>query len=473
MSAIKEQNNSVAVTPDREIVISRMFDAPRELVWDAFTDPKQVVQWWGPNGFTTTIHEMDVRPGGRWRHTMHGPDGTNYPNASVFKEVVKPERIVYSHGGGKEDGPGVSFEATWTFESVGDKTRLTGRSVFATAAMRELVVKEYGAIEGGKQTLGRLDQYLETAPVVVERTFSAPANAVWKAITEFDQMKQWYMPDLKSFKPVVGFETEFTIRHEGKEFPHIWKVTEVVPGKKITYDWRFRGNPGISFVTFELIPEGQKTKLKLTHTGLETFDGKNHPEYARKNFAMGWTQLGTALEQFLENTNAAGNEEFSISRVFDAPRELVWKALTEPAHLDHWWGPKGMPTHVAKLELRPGGTFLYFMKTPDGKEWWGKWVYREIVVPEKLVSVVSFTDEKGNPTRHPLSPTWPLEILSTATLSAQGNKTMLTVRSVAINATAEELKTFADGFKNMEQGFTGTWNQLEEYLASVRKESKA
>jgi uncharacterized protein YndB with AHSA1/START domain len=113
------------------------------------------------------------------------------------------------------------------------------------------------------------------------------------------------------------------------------------------------------------------------------------------------------------------------------------------------------------------------MKTPDGKEWWGKWVYREIVAPEKMVSVVSFTDEKGNPTRHPLSPNWPLEVLSTATLSAQGDKTMLTVRSVAINATAEELKTFADGFKNMEQGFTGTWNQLAEYLAGVRKESKA
>jgi uncharacterized protein YndB with AHSA1/START domain len=188
MSAIKEQNNAAAVTPDREIVTTRLFDAPREMVWEAFTDPKQVAQWWGPNGFTTTIHEMDVRPGGRWRHTMHGPDGINYPNASVFKEVVKPERIGYSHGGGKEDGPGVSFEATWTFETEGDKTRLTGRSVFATAAMRDLVVKEYGAIEGGKQTLAKLDQYLEKAPVVVERTYGASINDVWKAITDIDQL---------------------------------------------------------------------------------------------------------------------------------------------------------------------------------------------------------------------------------------------------------------------------------------------
>jgi uncharacterized protein YndB with AHSA1/START domain len=473
MSAIKEQNSSAAVTPDREIVISREFDAPREMVWKAFTDPTQVVQWWGPNGFTTTIHEMDVRPGGRWRHTMHGPDGTNYSNASVFKEVVKPERIVYSHGGGKEDGPGVSFEATWTFEAVGEKTRLTGRSVFATTAMRELVVKEYGAIEGGKQTLARLDQYLEKAPVVVERTYGASIDAVWKAITEVEQMKQWYMPALAAFEPKVGFETAFSIEHEGKEFPHIWKITEVVPGEKIAYSWKFPGHPGESLATFELFPEGGNTRLKLTHDGLETHDGKNNPDLARKNFAQGWTQLGTALQHFLERTNAAGNEEFSISRVFDAPRELVWKALTEPARLDHWWGPKGSPTRVAKLDLRPGGTFLYCMKTPDGKEWWGKWVYREIVAPEKMVTVVSFTDEKGNPTRHPLSPTWPLEVLSIATLSAQGDKTKLTVRSIAINATTEECKTFADGFKNMEQGFTGTWNQLADYLASAQKESKS
>ena len=84
----------------REIVISRIINAPRERVWGAWTDPKQVVNWWGPNGFSTTIHEMDVRPDGVWRHTMHGPDGKDYPNKSIFVEVVKPERIVYKHAGG-------------------------------------------------------------------------------------------------------------------------------------------------------------------------------------------------------------------------------------------------------------------------------------------------------------------------------------------------------------------------------------
>ncbi len=156
-----ELDNSLrALAAESEIVISRVFDAPREVVWDAWTDPKQVVKWWGPRGFTTTIHEMDVRPGGAWNHTMHGPDGTNYPNKSVFLEVVRHERIVYSNAGGKERGPAMNFTATWTFEADGDQTRVTIRMVFDSAQAREHVVKEFGAIEGGKQTLQRLGEYL-------------------------------------------------------------------------------------------------------------------------------------------------------------------------------------------------------------------------------------------------------------------------------------------------------------------------
>jgi uncharacterized protein YndB with AHSA1/START domain len=144
----------------REIVITRVFDAPRELVWEAWTNPKHVVQWWGPRGFTTTIQEMDVRPGGVWQQIMHGPDGTDYPSKSVFTEVVKPQRIVFSHTGGKKGGPGASFESTWTFDAQGDKTKVTIRMVFPSAADRDMVVKEYGAIEGGNQTLERLGAFL-------------------------------------------------------------------------------------------------------------------------------------------------------------------------------------------------------------------------------------------------------------------------------------------------------------------------
>ena len=156
---------AITATADREIIVSRVFDAPRELVWDAWTDPKQVVRWWGPRGFTTTIEVMDVRPGGMWKHVMHGSDGTDYPNKSVFIEVVKPERIVFSHGGGTKGRRGVRFESTWTFEALNrHQTRVTMRGVFASAEDRERVVKEYKAIEGGKQTLERLAEYLQAMP---------------------------------------------------------------------------------------------------------------------------------------------------------------------------------------------------------------------------------------------------------------------------------------------------------------------
>ena len=314
---------------DREIVITRVVDAPRELVWEAWTNPEHVARWWGPNGFTTTIEKMDVRPGGVWQHVMHGPDGTDYPNKSVFQEILKPARIVMSHGGGRKGARGVTFVATWTFEPVdGNKTRVTIHSVFPSAEDRDRVVREYGAIEGGKQTLARLAGHL-------------PAMA-----------------------PARG--------------------------------------------------------------------------------------------------------EFILHRIFAAPRALVWKAWTEAEHLQRWFGPKGFTMPACSLDLRPGGVFLYGMKSPDGHEMWGKWIFREIVPPEKLVVIASFSDAKGGVTRHPLSAHWPLETLSTMILTEHEGKTTLTLRWAPYNATAIERQTFDASHDSMRQGWGGTMEQLEAYLAMER-----
>ena len=128
---------------DREIVLSRLIDAPQELVFDAWTDPEQVGQWWGPSGFTTTTHKMEVKPGGVWRFVMHGPDGRDYQNKITYLEVVPPERLVYRHGGDEDLEP-VSFQTTVTFAAEGNKTRVTMRSVFPTAEYRDRVVAEHG-----------------------------------------------------------------------------------------------------------------------------------------------------------------------------------------------------------------------------------------------------------------------------------------------------------------------------------------
>lgn len=134
--------------------------------------------------------------------------------------------------------------------------------------------------------------------VIIERTFNAPVAKVWRAITNADEMRIWYF-DLKEFKPEVGFEFEFSIEHEGVNYHHLCKLTEAVPEKKLAYTWRYKGEPGDSLVTLELFAEGDKTRLKLTHAGIETFP--KTPAYARKNFEAGWTEIiGSSLKQFIE-----------------------------------------------------------------------------------------------------------------------------------------------------------------------------
>jgi uncharacterized protein YndB with AHSA1/START domain len=323
-----QKSNSPEGASDREIVITRVFDAPRELVWEAMTNPQHVANWWGPRGFTTTTEVMDLRPGGAWKHVMRGPDGANYPNKSIFKEVVKPERIVYSHGGGREDGPGASFVATWSFEVVEkNKTRLTARMVFPTADQRDFVVKEFGAIEGGKQTLERLSEFL--------------------------------------------------------------------------------ANQGV------------------------------------------------------------GTKPFVISREFVAPRALVFKVWTERDHLVRWWGPKGMQVVTCKNDLRPGGMMHYCLRTPDGHDMWGRWVYRDVIPPDRLVFVGSFSDEQGGLTRHPMAPAWPLELLSTIKFTENAGRTTVTVTWVPLNPTEAERKAFDGGHTSMQGGWGGTLDQLGEYLAKV------
>jgi uncharacterized protein YndB with AHSA1/START domain len=304
------------------ITYQRIFNAPRELVFDVWTQPQHIAKWWGPNGFTNTTQKMDVRPGGVWESVMHGPDGTDYKNTIVYNEVTPPERLVYTH----ESGPW--FKATITFEEYGDQTRLTMQTIFESTEQRDRTIKAVNAVEGGKQTLTRLATYL-------------------------DEMQ-------------------------------------------------------------------------------------NPPE-----------------------------EEFVVTRIFDAPRDLVWKAHTEIERFSQWWGPKGFTMLAANLDLRPGGLFHYGMESPQGHQMWGKFVFREIVPQEKLVYVVSFSDPDGGTTRHPMSESWPLEVLNTSIFTELDGKTRLTLRGIPINATAEERKTFKDGHKSMEGGFKGTLDQLEEYLAKV------
>jgi uncharacterized protein YndB with AHSA1/START domain len=156
---------------------------------------------------------------------------------------------------------------------------------------------------------------------------------------------------------------------------------------------------------------------------------------------------------------------FVLTRTFDATRERVWKAWTDGEQLRQWFGPKGFTMGTCTLDLRPGGLFHYSLRTPDGREMWGKWTFREVVPPEKLVVVVSFSDAKGGVTRHPMNSNWPAETLSTTTFTEHDGKTTLSISLVPLNATAAEQALFDQSHDGMNLGWKGTMEQLTAFLA--------
>ncbi|HYU25786.1 MAG TPA: SRPBCC domain-containing protein, partial [Thermoanaerobaculia bacterium] len=208
----------------------------------------------------------------------------------------------------------------------------------------------------------------------------------------------------------------------------------------------------LTTVTFA--EEGAKTKMTLqaivVKAAAEAAD-------ALSGMREGWTQTLERLADDLAET-------FLIARTFDATRDLVWKSWTETDRLMQWFGPKGFTMFHARNDLRPGGTFHYALRGPDGNEMWGKWVYREIVPPERIVLVSSFSDAEGNITRHPMAPTWPAEMLTRTTFTEAGGKTTVTIEWRPLNANEEERNTFIARKPSMTGGWTGTFDQLADYL---------
>ena len=160
-----EKNN----TQDRELLLTRVLNAPIELVWEVWTNPEHISQWWGPNGFTNTITKMDIQPGGEWDLVMHGPDGTDYKNKSVFKEVIKHKKLVYEHISGPK------FLATIEFEAQGEKTAIKWHMLFESKEQFIQTVKTFKADEGLKQNVEKLDRYLASN---LESIIAATSNSL-------------------------------------------------------------------------------------------------------------------------------------------------------------------------------------------------------------------------------------------------------------------------------------------------------
>jgi uncharacterized protein YndB with AHSA1/START domain len=283
-------------------------------------------------------------------------------------------------------------------------------------------------------------------PLVVERTFDAPVALVWRALTDKEDMKQWFF-DLREFAPVVGFEFQFDVEHEGFRYRHRCKVTEAVPHKRLAYTWRYEGHPGDSLVALDLFADGSKTRLRLTHEGLDTFP--KLPAFARQNFMGGWTQLlGTSLKNFVEGRHAG---EMILTRVFEAPRELVWKLWTDPEHIRKWWGPKGFTLPGCDMDFRPGGAYRFVMRGPDGQDNPFHGVYREIVRNERFVFTAVLDNLRGH------------ELLTTVTFADEGGKTKVTVRQTTPQGEAG---------RGQNQGWSETLERLAGLIAEETKHGR-
>ncbi len=155
---MEQGNSKETLTSNREISAARIFNAPVELVWKVWTEPEHIKNWWGPNDFTTTIHKMNFKAGGEWNLTMHAPDGSNYPNKSIFKEIVMYKKIVFEHFN-------PHFFTTVLFESKDERTLISWSLLFDAAELKETIIKSHKADEGLKQNLEKLEKYLKNIEV--------------------------------------------------------------------------------------------------------------------------------------------------------------------------------------------------------------------------------------------------------------------------------------------------------------------
>jgi len=200
----------VALTPSNEIRLVRVYDAPVQMVWDAWTDPDQVGKWWGPRGFTITTHSKDLRSGGHWDYTMHGPDGTDWPNTTVYHEVVPGSKLVYDHGGSKDRPP--LFHVTVLFHDLGNRTRME-MTMALESPEAAAEIKKFIKQASGESTWDRLAEFLEKGQsgkekFVINRAFDAPQSLVFQMWTDPKHFSKWLPP--------TGFDMTF-IRSDLRE----------------------------------------------------------------------------------------------------------------------------------------------------------------------------------------------------------------------------------------------------------------
>lgn len=317
------KQNSTETQRDREIVITRVFNAPRELVFKAWTEPEHIVQWWGPEGFTTRVIELDLRPGGRSRYVMISPDGKEYPGTGVFREVVPPERIVTTDEFGEEFEKVTDLDLpqgivlTVLFEELDGKTKLTLHIVHATADDRRKH-EEMGVVAGWNSSFDCLDKFLAkqqhgfsvTLPsdreIAITRVFHAPRSLVFQAWTQPEHVKRWFGGCTSMTMTIceidlrVGGNWRYVLHDSnGMEHGFSGEYQEIVPSERLVSTERYEPVPGSDHLnTLTLTEQNGQTTLHILiqHESKEQRDG-----HLQSGMEAGLRQTLNRLEEILES----------------------------------------------------------------------------------------------------------------------------------------------------------------------------
>lgn len=313
---------NIASDPARELVATRELTAPRELVFNLWSKPEHLTKWWGPEGFRTTTHELEFRDGGTWRFTMHGPDGTDYENVIQY-QTVRPHDLIEYHHGGETDI--VNFHVIVKFEELGpNTTQLQFRMVFPSADEKQRTISEFGADEGLRGTICRLDVLLLeeqfaanpfelrlalpcSTDILMKRAFRAPKSLVYAAFTKSEMLKQWWgphditVPEYSVDLRVGGSWTAVCARNESEQYRFRGEFLEIVPEETLVQTFEFEGFPGhVSKETMSFEEQDGLTVLTMrsSFTSEEERDSQ-----LKSGMIEGATESLEKLAKLLENQN--------------------------------------------------------------------------------------------------------------------------------------------------------------------------
>lgn len=313
-----------AKKPSSELKITRIYEAPVKTVWNAFTEPAQVAQWWGPRGFTLTTHSKDLKNGGHWHYTMHGPDGTDYPNKTVYHEVEPYRRLLYDHGANDNQPPLFRVDVIFT-ELSKNRTQMDMRMILATPEIAEQT-KQFIKKAGGNSTWDRLAEYLETSGggnenFVINRSFEAPIDVVFDMWTQPEHFSKWLGPvgvNMNFIRADIRpGGTSFWSMSDGKDlkmFGHI-HYQEIVRPNRIVYTQQFTDEnenisrhpmaptwPETMHTTVELHSEGEgETRVTVTWRPEGHITAAELEAFVKEKVGMtqGWSGSFDKLEELL------------------------------------------------------------------------------------------------------------------------------------------------------------------------------